>query len=154
VAKKQALTITMPVSGVRETLAAFRGLPKEASKQLREAAGEIADEIADDVRAAGRAEGAQAALVATTVRRGYDRVPVVTAGGTKRLGSRKKPAWKLLFGSEFGSDQYTQFPRSHQGRDGIWIFPSIEENSAMIAKRWQEAAEATIRAFTQGEGVA
>jgi hypothetical protein len=149
-AAKKGLVITMRQEGVRETLAAFRGVPKEANKALRSAAGEIAKKFAVKATAAGTAEGSQAALVAKTVRPGYDRVPVVTAGGTRRLGRRKKPAWAMLFGSEFGSNRFTQFPRTHTGRDGIWFFPTIEREASMIIKEWRSAADDVLRAFTKG----
>jgi hypothetical protein len=151
-AKKQALVITIRQEGVRETLAAFRGLPKEANVALRDAAGKIAQRFATAATAAGIAEGSQAALVAKTVRAGRDRVPVVTAGGSKRLGGRKAPAWKLLFGSEFGSNRFTQFRRTHQGTDGIWFFPTIEREAPAIIKEWREAADQVLRAFTKSEG--
>jgi hypothetical protein len=149
VAGKQ-LVINVRIEGVRETLAAFRGMPKEASDELRKASTDLANMLAIDARAAGVAEGSQAALVAGTVKAARDRVPVVQAGGAKRLGSRRAPAWKLLFGSEFGSNVYSQFPRAHQGRDGIWFFPTIEANSGPIAARWREAADRTIAAFAKG----
>lgn len=144
---KSSLTITVSAEGVRETLAAFRGMPREASNELRSAALDLSRELAASAAAAGRAEGSQAALVAGTVKAARDRVPVVQAGGAKRLGSRRKPAWKLLFGSEFGSNRYTQFPRLHQGRDGIWFFPTIEREAPAIARRWMVAADNVIRAF-------
>jgi hypothetical protein len=147
VAKGQ-LTVNVSTAGVRETLRAFNALPKDAANELRNASLDLARELAASATAAGVAEGSQAALVATTVKASRDRVPAVTAGGTKRLGSNRKPAWKLLFGSEFGSNRYTQFPRAHQGSDGIWFFPAIEANAPRIAARWQEAADAVIRAFS------
>lgn len=146
----RGVTITISAEGVRETIAAFRALPRDATNELRQASLDLAGDLATDARAAGTAEGSQAALVATTVRAVRDRVPVVQAGGTKRLGSRRKPAWKLLFGSEFGSNEYRQFPREHQGREGIWFFPTIERNSASIAARWREAADRIIAAFSAG----
>jgi hypothetical protein len=144
---KRTLTITVQATGVRETLAAFNGLPKEASAQLRKAAEDLAQVLATDARASGQREGSQAALVAGTVRPGRDRVPVVQAGGAKRVGSRRAPAWKLLFGAEFGSNRFTQFPRAHQGSAGIWFFPTIEENAATIARRWRQAADDILTAF-------
>ena len=149
---KRALVITMRQEGVRETLTAFRGVPKEANNALRDAAGRIAQRFATTAAAAGAAEGSQAALVAKTVKVGRDRVPVVTAGGTKRLGSRKAPAWKLLFGAEFGSNRFTQFPRTHTGTEGIWFFPTIEREAPAIIKEWREAADEVLRAFTKSEG--
>lgn len=146
----RTLTVGIRVDGVRETLAAFRALPKEAATELRKASLDLAGDLAQAAAASGRREGSQAALVAGTVRAARDRVPSVQAGGTKRLGSRRKPAWKLLFGSEFGSDEYRQFPRTHQGRDGIWFFPTIEAEAPAIAKRWETAADNVIRAFGSG----
>lgn len=150
-AKKTALTITIQQEGVRETLAAFRGLPKEASNEIRDTSKKLATLLATAAAQAGKAEGHQAALVATTVKAARDRVPVVQAGGTKRLGSRKKPAWKLLFGSEFGSNYYTQYPRLHQGNVGVWFFPTVEEKASEIITEWKAAAERIVRAFA-GQG--
>lgn len=146
---KRQLVMSIRAEGVQETLRAFRGLPKEASAELREAAQDLAREMADEARAAGRAEGHQAALVAATVKAARDRVPVVQAGGTKRLGSRRAPAWKLLFGSEFGSDRFSQFPHHHQGNKGIWFFPTVEAMSSRIIKRWEQAADRVLAAFTR-----
>lgn len=149
-AKSSTLTVGIRIDGVRETLTAFRGLPREASAELRDAAGDLAKMLARKAQAGALAEGAQAALMAPTVKAGRDRVPVVQAGGAKRVGSRRAPAWKLLFGSEFGSNRFAQFPRSHQGRDGIWFFPTIESNAAAISRRWREAADNIIRTFSKG----
>lgn len=149
-ASKRTLTITAHAEGVRETLAAFRGIPKEASEAIRVSSGVIAGKFAAAVQSAGRAEGHQAALVAATVKPARDRVPVVTAGGAKRIGSRRTPAWKLLFGSEFGANTFTQFPRRHVGTKGIWIFPTIDTESPMMMREWQSAADDIIRAFTSG----
>lgn len=138
---KQALTVNVKIEGVRETLAAFNRLPKEASAELRKSSKELAELLAREAQTAGRARGGQAALVAGTVKAASDRVPVVQAGGAKRLGKSRAPAWKLLFGSEFGSNQYKQFHHAHTGRDGLWFFPSVEKNAAKIAAAWNKAAD-------------
>lgn len=136
--------------GVRETLAAFRGLPKEASEEIRKTSEDLARLLATAARSSGEREGHQAALVASTVKPARDRVPVVQAGGSKRLGSRRAPAWKLLFGSEFGSNRYTQFPEMHQGNKGIWFFPVVEDKATAILAEWRQAADRIVRAFTKG----
>lgn len=148
---RAGLTINVRIGGVRETLAAFRSMPKEANRELRAAALDLSRQLAVAAKAAGEAEGAQAALLARTVRAVRDRVPAVQTGGTRRLGSKKKPAWKMLFGSEFGSDRYRQFRHPHQGRDGIWFFPTIEEQAPAIAARWSEAADRIIAAFSRSD---
>lgn len=143
---KSGLTMTIHIDGIRETLAALRKLPKDASDELRVAALEISKEIAAAAAASGRREGSQAALVATTVKARRDRVPVVAAGGTRRLGRNRKPAYKLLFGSEFGADRYEQF-RPHIGRGSYWFFRTIEDEQVEIAARWLEAADRIIAKF-------
>lgn len=143
---KKELLVTVRIDGLRETLAALSKLPKDANNELRAASLEISKEISAAAKQAGTSEGSQAALVAKTVRRQRDRVPVVVAGGTKKLGRNKKPAYKLLFGSEFGANRYTQY-RPHLGRGSYWFFKTIEDEQATIAKKWLDAADAIIRKF-------
>lgn len=143
----QGLTIAIRIDGMAETLNAFRALPKAASDELREASLDLSRKLALSAKAAGIAEGEQAALVARTVKANRDRVPSVTAGGSRRVGSRKAPAWRLLFGAEFGSNRYRQFPRLHTGRAGIWFFPTIEREATSIAHGWQTAARGIVRSF-------
>lgn len=145
---KTAFTLNLNVQGARETLQALRKLPKEASNQLRDASVELSEELAGRVRAAAHADRSpQSGLLSTTVKARRDRLPVIVAGGTRKLGSRKAPAWKLLFGSEFGSNQYEQFHKAHQGRRGSWFFPVVEAEQETIAQRWQAAADAVIASF-------
>lgn len=143
---KKELMVTVRIDGLRETLAALRALPKDASNELRTAALEISKELATAAGESGTREGGQAALVATTVKARRDRVPVVVAGGTKRLGSNRAPAYKLLFGSEFGADRFEQY-RPHVGRGSYWFFRTIEDEETEIAERWLTAADEIIRKF-------
>lgn len=140
------LLVTVHIDGVREVLAALRSLPKDASNELRAAALDISKEIAEAAAASGRQEGSQAALVAKTVKARRDRVPVVVAGGNRKLGSNKAPAYKLLFGSEFGANRYEQY-RPHLGRGSYWFFRTIEDEQVQIAERWLKAADEIVRKF-------
>ena len=159
---KQALTVKIHMDGVRETLAAFRRLPKDASAELRDASGRIAQLLV--VAAKGRSHvDAQAAAVGTTVKVARDRVPAVQAGGSKRITSSRVPAWKLLFGSEFGgSGRYGWYAASrymdsqgrqfspHQGQRGRWFFPSVEGEQARISQQWRRAADDIVERFGRG----
>ena len=149
---KTGLTIVVEIDGVRETLAAFRDLPKQATDKLRDAAGQIAEDLLPGVRSAARSDlSPQSALVASTAKVRRDRIPVLVAGGTKRLGVNRAPAYKLLFGSEFGSNRLRQFHKRHQGQEGSWFFPVVEAEAARISAAWNEAADAIIREFNGGE---
>lgn len=143
---KDELTIRVHIDGLQEVMRALRNLPKDASNELREAATDLAREMADAAASSGRTEGRQAALVAGTVRAARDRVPVVVAGGTKRIGSRRKPAYKLLFGSEFGANRYTQY-KPHLGKGSYWFFRTIEDEQVEISARWLKAADEIIERF-------
>jgi hypothetical protein len=149
---KSGLTITVQIDGATETLKAFRELPRQATDRLRDAAVELAGDLLPAVKSAARSDRSpQAALVATTVKVRRDRIPVLVAGGTKRLGVNRAPAYKLLFGSEFGSTRLDQFHKFHQGQEGSWFFPVIEAEAARISAAWTDAADAIIRDFSGGE---
>ncbi|MEQ4301594.1 hypothetical protein ABNF97_09405 [Plantactinospora sp. B6F1] len=141
---KSSLVVTLRLDGAQAVLRSFRDLPKDANDELRAASLALAETLAPKVAAAGRAEGRQAALLAKTVRAQRDRVPVIVAGGTRRLGSNRKPAFKLLFGSEFGSNFYRQF-RPHLGSGSYWIFRTVDNNQQLISDEWNKAADRIVR---------
>ena len=149
-AKKTSLVIKVQIGGVWETLRAFRDLPPEASDAIRTTSAALAGELVADVQAAARREGRQAALLAGTVKVLRDRVPAVQAGGTTRLGRRRRPAYKLLFGSEFGSNRLKQY-RPHLGSGSYWFFDTVEDQYPAIARRWMEAADRIIAEWSGGE---
>lgn len=151
---KTSVTMNVQAEGVDETLAAFRRLPKEASKALRERSKALAQVLAARAKtAAVSAPTPQAALVAGTVRVKSDRLPAIQAGGSSPVGRHGVPAWKVLFGSEFGSNRYSQFGHSHTGQSGLWLFPTVEREQAAQIKAWGQVADDIVRAFTTGRGL-
>jgi hypothetical protein len=156
--------VKVQIDGLRETLKAFNDLPKDASKELRDASLELARMLADRARADALVSGGpQGKLLAPTVKAKRDRVPVVEAGGTSRVGRNRAPAYGVLFGSVFGMNgrsgwygearyrggigrQY----RPHQGRDAYWFFPVIEQSATEISEAWTKAADAVVRKFSEG----
>lgn len=146
---KKELLVTIKIEGIRETLAALNKLPKDANNELRTKATEISQKLSAAAREAATAEGRQAGIVAATVKARRDRVPTVVAGGPKRIGRNRQPAYKLLFGSEFGATRYEQY-KPHLGRGSYWFFRTVEDNEVEIAKEWLEAADEIIRKFSGG----
>lgn len=159
---KSTLTMRIEVAGTREALAAFRGLPKEASNQLRTAAGKIATSLAASAKQASNID-AQAAAVGTTIKVARDRVPSVQVGGSKRVTSSRAPAYALLFGSEFGADsRYGWYAASkygdsaghqfsqHQGRNGRWFFPTLEREVPDAMREWKRAVDTLVSWWGSG----
>lgn len=144
---KEGISYTVHIDGVRETLAKLKEMPKEASDALREASMRIAGPLADSARRAFTAGGYQGPLVASTVRVKRDRVPVITAGGSTRVGRNKKPVYKVLFGTEFGANFLKQFHHPHLGREGYYFFPTVEREDGRISVEWNKAADEVMRDF-------
>lgn len=138
---KSSLTVKVSIPNLRALLKSFSELPKEANKELRAASLEISKHIAEVSKSYARTDSApQSHLLEPTIKPIMDRVPAIQAGGTKRVGSRRTQAFKLLFGSEFGSSEYPQFHREWAGKRGYWFFPSVERNEDYIGETWIKAA--------------
>jgi hypothetical protein len=153
VAKQTALKMSVRLDGAYETLAKFRSLPKDASKQLRERSLKLATVLADRIKAAAESDvSPQARLWAPTVRPVRDRTPMIRIGGNRRVGRRRVPVWGILFGSEFGSNQYAQFGKPHHGQEPLGpAFGVAHRNADDIAREWHAAADEVVAKFTAGD---
>lgn len=161
-AAARSLSISITVEGARETLAAFRRLPKDANDSLRDRSKRLSEVLATRVRAAAVLEGSQAAIVAPTVKAVRDRVPAITAGGNERVGKRRVPAHKLVFASEFGAKRrfgwYSAYRyrnsagrqyRKHLGNHSYWFFTTVEANSATVSATWHRVAKDIVDSFVR-----
>jgi hypothetical protein len=137
--------VHVSIHGVAEMKAAFRRLPKEASKSLRDQTGRLSVDLAQRIRSSAAGSSRQSAAVARTVRARRDRVPVVVAGGNqtvtrqRRVSSGQGPtrAYHLLFGANFGASFLKQFRRHRgAGQDDYWFFSTIEDNTDRIDDAW------------------
>lgn len=146
------ITVRVRITGAREMLRAFRRLPKDASKELRDANLEISRGLAVKIKAAFEASpAAQGGIVAPSVRAGRDRIPNVQAGGSRRAGSQKRrsrgqrptTAGDLVFGANFGATYLHQFPAHNggAGSDDYAFFRTVEQDMPDIADQWTKAAE-------------
>lgn len=153
------IVVKLGIDGARETLAAFRELPKDASVALKDANQSISEDLADKIRSAARASDGQSALVAPSIKARRDRLPSVQAGGRKRAGrqsrrSKGQPPTTvsdLLFGANFGATYLKQF-RSHRGagEDDYWFFKTVEDNEARIVGDWADAADKVLSQWGRG----
>lgn len=137
-----ALTVRLQIAGIRETIQKFKDLPKDANNELRDATEEVSKDLAEKIASEARRDSKQSALIAPTVKAKRDRVPVVEAGGTKRVGSRRVPAYKILFGANFGATYLRQFrPHRPGGTDDYFFYSEVEANQSDIADRWTNSAD-------------
>jgi len=139
------------VSGkdVQRVLRGFSRMDRAAGVELRAANVEISEVLAGWVRAAAASSDAQSAALASTVKARRDRVPAVVAGGSSRVTSSRVPAYKLVFGAEFGARVLRQF-RPHRGTDGYWFFRTVEAHRSDVVDRWADAAARITAKFTTG----
>jgi hypothetical protein len=144
---KFGITVTVKIDGLRETLAKFRELPKEANDQLRTESQKLSGDLADVIKANAGSEGRQWGILARTVKARKDRVPVVTAGGAVKLGRNREPAYKLLFGAEFGATYLHQFKPRTPGNEGYVFFKSAKRMQPTIGEAWNRAADDIVTRF-------
>lgn len=161
---KTSLTVTVKIEGAREILRAFSVLPKDAQKAIRDHSQELARKLVPkayvDMVAHG---GPQGPLLASTIKAVRDRVPVISMGGTRKLGRNHAPAYGMLFGSVFGMNGYSGWfsaaryrgssghqYRPHRGQEAYAFFPLVEREAATISREWNAAADEVMRKFSEG----
>lgn len=150
------ITVKVNITGVRQTLAAFRALPKDASAELRDANQALSNDLAGEIRQAAAGSGRQGPAVAPSVKAVRDRVPTVQAGGRRRAGSQsrrsqgQKPtsASDLVFGSNFGATSLRQFPT--RTSPDHWFFTTVEMNESEFERRWLDAADTVLERWARG----
>jgi hypothetical protein len=135
---RRTLTITIRISGLRETVRAFKKWPDDAITEIRAAGFSIAGYVATKIRASARLN-AQSALIAPTVRAQKDRLPVIVAGGARRVGRNRVPAYKVLFGAEFGAVTLAQFRAFNSG--GYFFFVTVDAESEYIQREYLAAVD-------------
>lgn len=140
--ERRTLVVRMRITGLREAQKAFARLPKDANTEIRAASLSIAGYVAVQIKASA-ARNAQSALMVPTVRAIKDRVPVVQAGGNRRVGRNKVQAHKVLFGSEFGAVTLPQYRAFNS--DGYWFFVTVKDNLGYVDREWNEAWDEVIR---------
>lgn len=140
------LTIRVKISGAKETLAAFRELPKDASKELRDASQRISQVEANKIRGAAASSSRQSALVAQGIKARRDRLPSIVVSGAKRVGRHRAPLNKIMFGANFGATYLKQFrPHRAGGTDDYWFFSTAEKDLPRMVDQWGQAVDKVLR---------
>jgi hypothetical protein len=153
----KAAEADLQISGLKETLRAYNRYGKDANRELRQAAGGIADQLVPALILAAGAASPQAALVTPSIKRRSDRVPVVVAGGSRRVrpntrSKRKVTAGEIFFGAEFGGGrrpQTRQFP-PWVGTTGYWFWPTVRAHLPRLRREYIRTLEDLAEKWARG----
>lgn len=134
------MKMDVKVEGLNETLREFNKYGKDANRELRQAAGVHVDRIIGMLNTAAANAGKGAALSAGSVKRKSDRVPALTAGGSRKVRSStgKVTAGDVFFGYEFGGGARPttqQFP-PWLGRTGYWFWPLLRREMPALRRAY------------------
>lgn len=139
---RRTLTVTIRITGIQEVIRATSKWPSDMKAELKDANEHIATVVAAHIRTA--AEGnAQSALIAPTVKVVRGATPTIQAGGSSRVGRNRAPAYKVLFGSEFGSHTLKQFRAFNSS--GYWFFVTVKADTEFIGTEYIKAVETVNR---------
>lgn len=136
---RRTLTVTIRVTGMKELIRATRKWPDDAQQEIKAASISIAGVVAVEIKSAANRFNAQAALLSPTVRVVKGSAPMIQAGGARRVGRNRVPAYKVLFGSEFGSVSLKQYKAFNSG--GYWFFVTVTANTDYIGREYVAAVD-------------
>lgn len=125
------------VYNVPQLQAALRRLPKELSRELREASLDISADVARGAEA--RRDTRQARLVPVLPRK--DRVPKVVMDG-RRMIRPGVPVSDVMWGANFGAKRYPQFPPVV--KPDHFLFATIADMRDDILDRYGDALGAAL----------
>lgn len=138
-----------PVSK-RSLFKAMKTMDDNAKGALRDEVAGITRWVASDMKAAAATapRSRQAQVVAESIMPKRDRVPYINVGARRARTSKGTPAGILLYGNEFGSDRYRQFPwrspKLGRGNAGYWIYPTLKKAQPRLTREWKAAIERLI----------
>jgi hypothetical protein len=157
------------VEGLNETLRALSRIDKAAQAAVRDEVQKVADVLAREIAEAGNRETTRDAWVASSIRSGRDRLPVVKVGSAKRMPVSRRGqgprASDLMFGMEFGSKGGTdnptvrggapgwrfpaETPKKKRGNQGRWIYPTLVRQQPRVVDLWAQALEKVAAEWTR-----
>ena len=141
--KRQTISVKVDDYELRKLLATFGKMDDIAKNDMKKIANDLTERAARFVTsyAYNAPNPAQANAIMKSIKTNKsDKAPNFTLGGTTKVTQSGTSAGTLLFGSEFGSKRFRQFPpRSRpkgRGNRGWFIFIALERFQPTIAKEW------------------
>ena len=146
--KNKTIRVKVDDYELRKLLATFGRMDDIAKNDMKKIANDLTERAAKFVTAYAynAPNPAQADAIMKSLKTNKsDKAPNFTLGGTRKVTRSGATASTLLFGTEFGSKQYKQFPpRSKpkgRGNRGWFIFIALERFQPIIVKEWLQGYE-------------
>ena len=146
--KNRTIRVKVDDYELRKLLGTFSRMDDIAKNDMKKIANNLAERAAKFVTAyaynAPNPGQADAIMKSLKINRS-DKAPNFTMGGNKRVTRSGAKAGTLIFGTEFGSDYYKQFPprsrRKGRGNRGWFIFIALERFQPVIVREWLQGYE-------------
>jgi hypothetical protein len=125
------------IEGLNDVLKAFRQLPKEASKELRQASKTIAERhMAPAWRDAALGAGPWGEQIAASVKAASDRIPAVKIGGNRKVFSGGATATMVRWPSSTGTarDSFAPFEATN------WL-QDVRAYQGAALQEWAQAVD-------------
>jgi hypothetical protein len=146
--KNKTIRVKVDDYELRKLLATFGRMDDIAKNDMKKIANDLTERAAKFVTAYAynAPNPAQADAIMKSLKTNKsDKAPNFTLGGTRKVTRSGATASTLLFGTEFGSKRYKQFPpRSKpkgRGNRGWFIFIALERFQPIIVKEWLQGYE-------------
>jgi hypothetical protein len=138
-AKINATSQGVRVTGLKELNKALKALGPDVQKELKAANFEVGSMVAGDAQSIAQGLGGVAAKVAPTIK-----ATKTQAGAAVSLGGA---AYPFAAGAEFGGQgrPTTQQFKPHLGRTGYFVYPSIRQNADEIESTYVERLDDIMR---------
>ena len=146
--KNRTIRVKVDDYELRKLLATFGRMDDIAKNDMKKIANDLAERAARFVTSyaynAPNPAQADAVMKSLKINRS-DKAPNFTMGGNRTVTRSGAKAGTLIFGTEFGSDKYKQFPprspSKGRGNRGWFIFIALERFQPVIVKEWLKGYE-------------
>ena len=140
--KSNRITVKVDDYELRKLLATFGKMDDIARNDMKKIAEDLSVQASKFVTsyAYNAPNPAQADAIMQSLKiNSKDKAPNFTVGGNRKVATSGVAAGRILFGTEFGSNKYKQFPRRSpskgRGNRGWFIFIALERFQPIIATK-------------------
>jgi hypothetical protein len=140
---------------LRIILKSFKAMDDEATQQAKKVGYELAQYLTDKIKQAANStppKGDNKIADNVKVSKSSKIGEFGFGYSSQRVFSGGASTLDLVYGLEFGSYRYSQFPKRSaklgRGSEGYFIYPTLRKYQPEIIKKWETAFEEIIKRFT------